>query len=328
MHIIQEEIGIPKIVEKVISPVASLFIISPLPAGFGQTLGNALRRTLLSSVPGTGMAAVKVKGAPHEYTSLIGVKDSVLDLILSLKKVSFQMQGKEPLVLKLEKKGDGQVLAGDIEASGDVEILNPDFVITHLDKKTTSLSVEIRLEKGVGYSSAKERRKESEDAGWILLDTIYSPIRKVRYDVTAARVGERTNLDQLELEIETTGALSPSDVLKFSARILESYFTYFQTDPNEAIEESFFADFAQSGGMGGEEGGDKKESYTPIEILNLSPRTLNALINGNIGSVEEVLKCTPSQLEGMRGFGKKAMTELMEALVKHGYEWIHGHGIQ
>ncbi len=322
MHIIQEEIGIPKIVEKVISSTESLFTISPLPSGFGQTLGNALRRTLLSSVPGTGIAAVKVKGALHEYTALSGVKDSVLDLILALKKVSFKKHGKESVVVRLEKKGEGEVCAKDIECTGDSEVLNPDFVITHLDKKNTSISVEIRLEKGVGYSSAKERRKDSEDAGWILLDTVYSPIRKVRYDVMAARVGERTNLDQLEIEIETTGALSPADALKFSAKILENYFAYFQTDPNESVEEGFLADFAQFGGLS-DEGMEEKESYTPIEILNLSPRTLNALINGNIGSVEEVLKCTPSQLEGMRGFGKKAMTELVEALVKHGYEWAH-----
>ena len=326
MHIIQELIGIPKVTEKKVSDLLSVFVVSPLPPGFGMTLGNSLRRTLLSSIPGAGITAVRIAGAPHEYMSLPGVRDSVLDIILVLKNIFFQKHSKDIEILKIEKKGEGEVFARDIVCSADVEILTPDVVITSLEKGAT-LSMEIRLEKGVGYASVKDRMKTEDHSGWILVDTIFSPVRKVRYEVSPTRVGEMTNLDKLEIEIETTGAISPGDTLKFSSQLLQNYFELIEGDAEEEIEVDFLADFSRkqvsfSGVV--EEKGEEKESYTPIEILNLSPRTLNALINGNIGSVEEVLRSDPVQLESLRGFGKKAMTELQDALKKHGYSWEGG----
>jgi DNA-directed RNA polymerase subunit alpha len=326
MHIIQELIGKPKVTEKKVSGSISLFTVSPLPPGFGMTLGNSLRRTLLSSIPGAGITAVRVTGAPHEYMSLPGVRDSVLDIILALKNVFFKKFSKDAEVIKIEKKGESEVFARDIICSPDVEILTPDVLITSLEKGA-SLSIEIRLEKGVGYSSVKDRMKTQDHSGWILVDTIYSPVRKVRYEVLPTRVGEMTSLDKLEIEIETTGAISSGDSLKFSSQLLQNYFRLIEGDAEEEIEVDFLADFSRtqlvsSGST--EESDEEKESYTPIEILNLSPRTLNALINGNIGSVEEVLRSNPIQLESLRGFGKKAMTELHAALKKHGYSWSGG----
>ncbi len=320
MHIVQEEIGKPSISEQKVSDFLSIFTISPLPLGFGHTLGNTLRRTLLSSIPGSGPTAVRIKGISHEYTALAGVKESALDLILNIKQLAFKKATKDEEILVLKKKGEGDVFASDIEIFGDTEILNKEFVLTSLDSKLDSLEFEIKIEKGIGFSSAKERQKKEGDDGWILIDTIFSPVRKVKYEVSSTRVGERTNLDSLEIEVETNGGLSPADAFKFSAQILQGYFEFLQSDSEEKIEEDFLADFSLAQSTEGEFDEDQ-ESYTPIEILNLSPRTLNALINGNIGSVEEVLSSNPSQLESMRGFGKKAMTELSEALAVHGYDF-------
>ncbi len=320
MHIVQEEIGKPSVSEQKVSDTVSIFTVSPLPSGFGHTLGNTMRRTLLSSVPGSGATAVRIKGVSHEYTSLSGLKESVLDLILNIKQLAFEKPTKEEEIVLLKKKGEGDVLASDISIDGETEVVNTDVILTTLDSKSDSLEMEIKIEKGIGFSAAKERQKAGGDEGWILVDTIFSPVRKVKYEVVSTRVGERTNLDSLEIEVETSGAMSPSDAFKFSAQILQGYFEFLQSDSEEKVESDFLADFsvAQSGDDTSDE---DQESYTPIEILNLSPRTLNALINGNIGSVEEVMVSTPSQLESMRGFGKKAMTELSEALAVHGYEF-------
>lgn len=319
MHIVQEEIGKPRISEEVVSKNVSIFTFSPLPLGFGHTLGNAARRTLLSSIPGAGITAVKVKGVAHEYATLDGVNDSVLDLVLNLKQVAFRKAENESEILVLQKKAEGDVIASDISISGDTEVLNGDTVLTVLDGKKTSLDVEIQLEKGIGFSSAKQRQKKDGDNGWILIDAIFSPVIGVKYEVTPTRIGERMNLDSLTLEIETNGSLTPFEALQFSSQILTGYFDLLQEDPENSVEEGFLADFSSATIAGDEQ--EDQELYTPIEILNLSPRTLNALINGNIGSVEEVMASTPAQLESMRGFGKKAMTELSEALGVQGYEY-------
>ncbi len=323
MHIVQEEIGKPSVLENKVSESVSHFTISPLPSGFGHTLGNTLRRILLSSIPGAGITAVKVKGASHEYTSLSGLKESVLDLILNLKGVSFEKPANEREVLVLKKKGEGDVFASDISSDGETEIINSDLLLTTLDSKSDSLEVEIVLEKGIGFSSAKDRQKEVGDDGWMLVDTIFSPVQKVSYSVSPTRVGDKTNLDSLSIEIETTGGMSPLDAFKFSSQVLEGYSVLLQSESEEKVEEDFLADFSSSSASDAA-GEDDQESYTPIEILNLSPRTLNALINGNIGSVEEVMASSPSQLESMRGFGKKAMTELSESLGANGYDFETG----
>lgn len=323
MHIVQEEIGVPRIQEEKVSDNFSIFRFSPLPSGFGHTLGNALRRTLLSSVPGPAITKVRIKGISHEYSTLEGVHETALNMILNLKQVSFLKATKEPEVVLLQKKGEGDVLASDFAFSSDSSVLNLESYITTLDTNQTSLDVEVVIEKGIGFSSAKERqKKEKAEPGWILVDSIFSPVVSVRYEVLPARVGEWTNLDTLQIEVKTNGAITPADAIAFSSQILEVYFQYFQNGAEEKIEEDFMADFSvkpvESKMM---ETDDDQETYTPIEILNLSPRTLNALINGNIGSVEEVLSSPASQLESMRGFGKKAMTELVQALADHGYEF-------
>lgn len=319
MHIIQEDIGLPKIKAESIKGNHAIFSISPLPSGYGMTLGNAFRRVLLSSLPGTAITGVKIEGVTHEYSPMTGVQDSVLDMILNLKMLQVQKHSKEPESMKLSVKKIGEVFAKDIEHSSDIEILNPDLYITTITKKGTNLNMELMVEKGVGYQPVALRKKEKKDIGLILVDAIYSPVVKVRYDVTSTRVGQKTDLDKLMIEIETNGSISPEDTLKFSASILKSYFDLFLLEEEE-VEPDFRSDFqsVKDKELEEEQEDSKKESYTPIEILNFSPRTLNALINAGIGSIEQLVKCTPSQMGNFRGFGKKAMTEVGDALQTRG----------
>ena len=319
MHIIQEEIGLPKIKTESLGHNHIIFTISPLPSGYGMTLGNAFRRVLLSSLPGAAITAVKIEGVTHEYATVSGIQDSVLDIILNLKQLQIKKHSKDPETIKLSTKKEGDVLAKNIEHSTDIEILNPDLHITSVTKKNAKLNIEMTVEKGVGYVPVTLRKKSSKELGVILVDAIFSPVKKVRYDVSNTRVGEMTDLDKLTIEVETNGSITPEDALKFTASVLKSYFDLFLVE-GEEVEPEFRSDRQQvkAKELQEEEEEAKKETYTPIEILNFSPRTLNSLINGGIGSIEQLVKCTPSKLANFRGFGKKAMTEVSEALVARG----------
>lgn len=320
MHILQEEIGLPKVTVTSTGGSSAIFSVGPLPPGYGMTLGNALRRGLLSSLPGAAITAIKVDGASHEYSNIPGVRDTVLDIILNLKMLNLKKHTKEPEKIVLEFQGEGMVTAGDITTSSDVEILNKEQEITFVDKKTAKLRIEMLVEKGVGYVPVKERKKTDDNAEMILMDAIFSPVRKVRYETKATRVGQMTNLDKLEIEIETDGTITPEDSLKFASNLLKSYFGIFNQE-EVVVEEDFITDaktVATATAIKEEEEEEKKEAYTPIEILNLSPRTLNSLINGGVGSVEQLLKTNEVQLSDFRGFGKKAMTEIRSVLKSRG----------
>ena len=314
MHIIHEEIGIPKVTPKKVTDRFYVFTMEPLPNGYGTTVGNALRRVLLSSLPGAAATGLKIEGIKHEYSTLKGVKDSVLDIILNLKQVRFKKDSKDSSWVTLEANKEGAVTAANIKCPTGVEVLNPETYLTTLDKGG-KLSMSIRVDKGVGYVSVPELRKVEEDAEVILIDASFCPVLRVSYEVEAARVGQRTDLDKLQLEIETDGSITPQDALVFSANMLSSYFTLFNKE-GIIVEESFVTnvDDVIEKEKAREQEEKEKESYTPIEILNLSPRTLNALINGGIGSIEQLTKCTESKLANLRGFGKKAMTEIRSAL--------------
>lgn len=315
MHYIQEEIGIPKIKVEKISEFHAIFIVSPLPQGYGMTIGNAFRRVLLSSLPGASVTGVKIEGVSHEYSTIKGVKDSVLDITLNLKQLHVKKTSKEASVCTLSITKEGPVYAKDIKCPSDVEILNKDLYITTLEKGS-KLNMEIRVEKGVGYSPASLRlREEGVDPSMIVLDGVFSPVKKVRYDVEATRVGQMTNLDKLSIEVLTDGSITPENAIKFSSNILQSYYNLFNQE-NVLVEQDYMSDFQKIVAKEQAEEKNKpvQESYTPIEILGFSPRTLNALINGGIGSVEQLAKCTESKLTNLRGFGKKALTEVKNAL--------------
>lgn len=321
MHQIQEEIGIPKLKTQKKDDNHVVFTLGPLPSGYGMTVGNALRRVLLSSLPGACVTGVKIQGVSHEYSTIKGVKDSVLDITLNLKQLYVKKETKEPSTLELNVSKTGVVKAKDIKTPTGVEILNPDLYITTIDGKSAKLKMELRVEKGVGYVPASQKIKSETDPSMIVLDSVYTPVVKVRYDVENTRVGQMTNLDKLTLEIQTDGTITPDDALKFSSNILVSYFNLFNEE-EIMVEQDFMSDFAQIAAKEKEQEKAKpvQESYTPIEILGFSPRTLNALINGGIGSIEQLSKSTESKLSNLRGFGKKALTEVKEALEKKGLE--------
>ncbi len=317
MHIIQEEIGLPKIAEKSMGDFHSTFTFSPLPQGYGTTLGNGLRRVMLSSLPGAAVTGVKIKGVSHEYSTVKGVKDSALDILLNLKQLALSSESAEAVMLTLKKKTEGPVTAGDIETPTGITIHNPELVITSIEKGG-ALEMQIRVEKGVGYRPAVISK--GGDAEMIQVDAVFSPLKRIHYHVEATRVGQQTDLDKLHLEVKTNGSLTPEAAVKFAASVLESYFSIFNRD-QAPVEPEFMSDFEKIAAKAKEEeesSKPKQDSYTPIEILGLSPRTLNALINGDIGSIEQLVKCNPSKLANLRGFGKKALTEVSEALEKRG----------
>ncbi len=318
MHIIQAEIGIPKIKTDKKSEFHTIFTMSPLPTGYGVTVGNALRRVLLSSLPGSCVSAVKIQGVSHEYATIKGVSESVLDIILNLKQLNIKKETNEPSIITLETSKGGKVLAKEIKSTSEIEILNPDLHILTAEKGA-KVKIEMKIEKGVGYLPATQKEGKEEDPNMILVDSFFSPVKKVKYEVEATRVGQMTNLDKLALEIVTNGTLTPEDALKFASNILQSYFNLFNIE-NIMIEEDYLSDIKSIIEKEKEEEANKptQESYTPIEILGFSPRTLNALINGGIGSIEQLSKCTESKLSNLRGFGKKALTEVADALEKKG----------
>lgn len=319
MHLIQEEIGLPKVSVKENGETSALITVEPLPPGYGMTLGNAVRRVLISSLPGTAITSVKVKGAPHEYTTLEGVSDAILFIILNLKKVVFKKHSDEPSTVTLSANKSGKVTAKQIKCSSDIEVLNPDLEITTINKKADNLEIEMVVEKGIGYLPITPERQKQSNA--IVLDAVFSPIKKVRFEVTKARVGKHTNLDKLELDVETNGSIKPEEAYRFSSQLLESYFTLFGKREEEIVEPTFQTDSEKIIAQEIETTEPTQESYTPIETLNLSPRTLNALINGDVGSIEKLLTMNESQLTNLRGFGQKALTEIKDSLKKRGMEF-------
>jgi DNA-directed RNA polymerase subunit alpha len=277
---------------------------------------------MLSSIPGTRVTGVKIAGVTHEYMTLPGVHDSIIDILLNLKGLIVEKSDSGIEWITLSKKKGGIVTAADIKCPAGVTIHNPDLYITSLDANF-DFTAEIRIERNVGYVSIDDLKHREDDTGVLLLDANFSPVISVRYDVTDTRSGEMTNLDSLEMVIKTNGVMSPSDVVKFSGKMLESYFALFNEDALQVGGE-FIADIRQVIEREKQEvkADLEKESYTPIEIMGLSPRTLNALVNGDILSIEHLVKCTEAKLSSIKGFGKKAMTEVREALATRGFKLL------
>jgi DNA-directed RNA polymerase subunit alpha len=317
MHIIHELIWVPKISQKDLDTNVSSFEVSPLPRGYGVTLWNSLRRVLLSTIPGTKVTWIKVKWVSHEYSSLPGVKDSVLDIMLNLKDLIIDKKDIWIEWLKLEKNKAGVVTAWDIKTPAGVEILNKDLYITEIDKDWLELDIEIRVEKNVWYKSIEDLKQVEEDVNVLLVDANFSPVLNVKYEIEKVRSWDISNLEKLKMEVLTSWVIRPVDALKFSADILTSYFGLFNEEGLQ-VEWQFISDVKELLEKEKEEIKEEleKETYTPIEIMWLSPRTLNALINWNILSVEQLTKCTETKLGLIKWFGKKAMTEIREALAE------------
>lgn len=277
---------------------------------------------MLSSIPGTRVTGVKIPGVTHEYTTLPWLRDSILDVLLNLKGLVIEKSTTGIEWLTLSKKKGGIVTAADIKCPGGVTVLNPDMYITSLDD-WFEFSLQVRVEKNVGYLSIEELSKREDEAGVLIVDANFSPVLSVKYEIESTRYGEMTNLDSLTMTIKTNGIMSPSEVVKFSGKMLESYFGLFNEE-NLQVGGEFIADIRQVLEREKQEvkADLEKETYTPIEIMWLSPRTLNALVNGDILSIEQLTKCTEAKLSSIKGFWKKAMTEVRDALRGRGFKLL------
>lgn len=323
MHIIHNIIWVPKISQDDLGNNVSRFEIWPLPRGYGITLWNSLRRVLLSSIPGARVTWIKVAWVSHEYSTLPWVKDSVLDIMLNLKDLIIDKKDNSIEWLKLSKNKAWVVKASDIKCPTGVEILNKDLYITEIDKDGLNLDIEIRVEKSVGYLSIEDLKKREDDVNVLIIDANFSPVINVKYAIEDTRFGDITGLDSLELIITTTGVISPVESLKFSGNMLSSYFSILNEESLQ-VEGQFISNVKDLLEKEKEEIKEEleKETYTPIEIMGLSPRTLNALINGNILSIEQLVKCTETKLSSIKGFWRKAMTEIRDSLRERGLKLL------
>lgn len=314
MHPLQARIGNPQIkVERLKDPEhTSRITVQPLPSGFGQTLGNSLRRVLLSSLSGAAVVAIKFKGASHEFTAIKGLQESLIDIILNLKELRITKTTEDDVTLKLEiKNKTGLITAKEIKESAGVKIINKNAPLFNIDDKKTVIEMELLIRTGVGYSPSTEREKLSQ--GMVAVDAIFTPVRTVSYQVDPARVGGFTELDKLTMDVTTDGSLDSHDAIQNSSDILKFYFGLFHKATDKSVDE-LVADTETDPAKQPKEEAVEEELYTPIEILALSPRTLNALINGNITSVEQLKKTPRKHLAALKGFGKKAIDEVSAAL--------------
>ena len=279
------------------------FVIEPLDRGFGITLGNALRRVLLSSIPGAAVTYVKIDGVLHEFSTINGVVEDTVDLLLNLKGLPLKLNTDDPKVLTLNVSGAKEVTAGDISPDADVEILQPNYHIATLSKKDAKLSMEIGVEKSRGYVTSDRQRNIEHMIGLIPMDSIFSPIRKVNFSVDDTRVGQSVDYDRLTLEIETNGSISPDDALSEAAEILTEQLRLFI---GFSTEEKPVATAPAS------------EWDVPVETLNLSVRSFNCLKRAGISKVSELLDMTEDEIIKMRNFGKKSLDEIKQVLEERG----------
>lgn len=279
------------------------FIIEPLERGFGITLGNALRRILLSSIPGAAITYMKIDGVLHEFSTIPGIVEDTIALMLNLKGLPVKMNTDEPKVLSLNATGSKDVTAADITPDADVEILDPNYHLATLSAKSAKLSMEIGVEKGRGYVTADRQRNVEHMIGLIPLDSIFSPIRKVNFSIDDTRVGQNVDFDRLTLEIETNGSVTPDEALSQAATILQEQldlFVGFTTQERPAPQPP------------------SSEWDIPVESLNLSVRSFNCLKRAGISKVSELLDMSEDEIIKMRNFGKKSLDEIKLVLEERG----------
>lgn len=288
------------------SATSATFTVEPLHAGYGNTLGNSLRRVLLSSIRGGAIVAFRVEGASHEFTTIKGVKEDVVDIMLNLKNVRVKVHTDEPIELRLEKKGVGTVTAADIKGNADVEVVNPDQVIATIDDAKTSLVMDIVVEAGRGYRTIEDSSKGRVHSDMIALDAVFSPVLRVRYKVDPTRVGQETNLDKLRLTVETDGSMSPREAFEEAAAVLVNQYS--------ALAGATTVEAAPALGQSNVD--DEGELSTPIEDLDLSARTANALINNDIRTVHDLVTLSEQDLRELKGFGSKALDEVKDKLAE------------
>ena len=283
-------------------------VAEPLERGFGQTLGNALRRVLLSSLQGAAITAVQIDGVLHEFSSIPGVREDVTDIVLNIKDIWIKMQGDGPKRMVLKKSGPGAVLAGDIATVGDVQILNPNLVICNLDEGA-EIRMEFTVNTGKGYVAADRNRAEDAPIGLIPVDSLYSPVRKVAYRIENTREGQILDYDKLTLTLETNGALTPEDAIAYSARILQDQLNVFVNFEEPKREETApsIPELAFNPAL-----------LKKVDELELSVRSANCLKNDNIVYIGDLIQKTEAEMLRTPNFGRKSLNEIKEVLAQMG----------
>lgn len=287
-------------------PGYGMFVIEPLEQGYGQTLGNSLRRVLLSSLPGSSIVSAKIEGVKHQFSTLSGMKEDVVEFLMNLKKVRLMNENSDPVTLTISKKGSGEVTAGDIEVSAGVTVVNPDLVLAHLSDKKSALEVTMTVEKGTGYVSADERH--FDEVGVMSVDAMFSPITRVNYRVDATRVGRMTNLDRLVIEIWTDGSMSALEALKSGATILVTYFTQMVEQKKGSIAEKPSEIPAIS----------DEVMKMRIEELDIPTRIVNALANGGVETIGQMVAISRADLMKIKNLGAKSLSVVEEKLREKG----------
>ena len=293
------------------------FVIKPLYPGYGNTLGNSLRRVLLSSVKGAAITAFSIEGTTHEYATIPGIREDVVDIMLNLKNVRFKVHTDAPVELSLEMKGDQQsekdgdkrVVAGDIKLPAEVELANPNQTICHIDDPKFTLKMCFIVESGRGYLTIERSSEERVHSDMIAIDAVFTPVLRVRYKVENTRVGQDTNLQQLTLTVDTDGTITPKDAFEEAAAILVNQYT--------ALAGSTKVESTPAPGSNTED--DDSGLMLPIEELDLSARTANALLNNDIRTIRDLVTLSEMDLRDLKGFGQKALDEVKEKLTEFNF---------
>ncbi|HNN09221.1 MAG: DNA-directed RNA polymerase subunit alpha [Rhodocyclaceae bacterium] len=298
----------PRIIDvQSVSPVQAKVVMEPFERGYGHTLGNALRRILLSSMQGYAATEVSIDGVLHEYSTLDGVQEDIVDILLNLKGIVFKLHGRDSVVLQLKKDGEGVVRASDIETAHDVEIINPDHVIAHISAGG-KLAMEIKVERGVGYVPGNVRNLgDNKSIGKLVLDASFSPVRRVAYNVESARVEQRTDLDKLIIDIETNGVVEPEDAIRTAARMLIDQLSVFADLEGTAVPVEHKASVQVDPIL-----------LRPVDDLELTVRSANCLKAENIYYIGDLIQRTENELLKTPNLGRKSLNEIKEVLAARG----------
>lgn len=295
------------------TPTSATFCVEPLYSGYGMTLGNSLRRVLLSSIAGAAVTSFRIDNVSHEFTTVKGAKEDVVAIMLNLKGLRFRVFSSEAQTLKLTKKGKGVVKAKDIQTNADTEVVNPNHVICHIDDDKSTFNLELVVETGRGYRTVDETTpKKASD--FISLDALFTPVLRVRYKVENTRVGQITDLDKLLITVETDGSITPQDAFEEASAILVNQYSALAGQTKVDVGSPLLAAEGVPGGL--EDSEDPAELMTPIEDLNLSARTTNALVNNDIHTIKDLFSLSEAELRDLKGFGSKALDEVKEKLAE------------
>ncbi|MCK4918780.1 MAG: DNA-directed RNA polymerase subunit alpha [Candidatus Pacebacteria bacterium] len=314
----------------------AVFEIKSCYPGYGATIGNALRRVLLSSLVGSAITSVKIAGVNHEFSTIPGVMEDIVEIILNLKKIKFKMHTDESMKLSIKVNKEGKVTSGDIKVNSDIEVADKNIHVATITDKNGVLDMEIIVEKGIGYKSIEQQNKEKLEIGNIAMDTIFTPVKKVNYRVENMRVGKMTNFDKLIFEIQTDGSITPEEAFRESTRLLMEHFNLFretisyekEDDKEEIIKEEMLLEKVEQKKKKVEEEKQQKEEQqkeeeqdvlkTSINDINLSPRIAKILSENKIKTISKIIKKTEDDLQELSGMGDKGIKEIKKSLGKFG----------